>query len=254
MSESSRTAAAGGSTESTCPNCGARASDRFCPSCGQRQGREILSLKHWGRRVLEEYLSLDGRFPRSMFALLFRPGHLTREWFRGRRVSYSDPLRLFFLTGAMFVALILAAGDVTAGSGFVSRLAPLLVLASIPLVSLVVMLLERSRDRGFVEHLVFTVHLQAFGFCVLAAMLVEAAWKGVGGDGAELAQGPLWGAYYTVLSTWGMVYIVMAFRRAYGDSWGRATLNAMVTALAWSILVPVASSLLGGAVGALSGL
>lgn len=150
--------------------------------------------------------------------------------------------------GALFATVVFAAGGLQGAGSFVPRLMPVLVLGAVPLVALVVMWLEGSDDHTFVEHLVFTVHLQAFGFFVLAGLMLEAALKGAGAEGVELAEGPFWTFYYFVLLAWFVVYLVASFRRAYGDSWGRAVFNSVVLVLAWLILVPVTSGLIGGAV------
>jgi hypothetical protein len=52
------------------------------------------------------YVSMDGRLWRTLAALLFRPGFLTREYFAGRRRRYIRPARLFLvLSLALFAAI-----------------------------------------------------------------------------------------------------------------------------------------------------
>jgi hypothetical protein len=58
------------------------------------------------REAAGRYVALDGRLWRTMSALLFRPGFLTREYFAGRRRRYIRPARLFLvLSIALFAAL-----------------------------------------------------------------------------------------------------------------------------------------------------
>jgi len=56
------------------------------------------------------YVALDGRLWRTLGALLFRPGFLTREYFAGRRRRYIRPARLFLVASLlMFAALRIVA-------------------------------------------------------------------------------------------------------------------------------------------------
>ena len=58
------------------------------------------------REATGRYVSLDGRMWRTLAALLFRPGFLTREYFAGRRRRYIRPARLFLvLSLALFAAI-----------------------------------------------------------------------------------------------------------------------------------------------------
>ncbi len=49
------------------------------------------------REAAGRYVSLDGRFWRTMAALVARPGFLTQEYLRGRRKRYIRPARLFLV-------------------------------------------------------------------------------------------------------------------------------------------------------------
>jgi len=58
------------------------------------------------REATGRYVSLDGRMWRTLAALLFRPGFLTREYLAGRRRRYIRPARLFLvLSLALFAAI-----------------------------------------------------------------------------------------------------------------------------------------------------
>lgn len=49
---------------------------------------------------------LDGRAYRTIFTLFTRPGFLTREYFSGRRMQYTPPLRLFLIISISFFLLV----------------------------------------------------------------------------------------------------------------------------------------------------
>jgi hypothetical protein len=94
-----------------CRNCGSLAPGRYCAACGQETDIALPSAGRFLREAAGRYIALDGRLWRSLHALLFRPGHLTREYVAGRRRRYVRPARLFVaLSIALFAILRIAAG------------------------------------------------------------------------------------------------------------------------------------------------
>jgi hypothetical protein len=89
-----------------CPSCGAALAGDFCHGCGERRpGARDFSVRHFVGDAAQELTSLDSKFFRTLWALLFRPGRLTNEWVAGRRVPYLKPLNLCLgiLTLSLFV-------------------------------------------------------------------------------------------------------------------------------------------------------
>ena len=94
-----------------CRNCGSLAPGRYCAACGQETDIALPSAGRFLREAAGRYIAFDGRLWRSLHALLFRPGHLTREYVAGRRRRYVRPARLFVaLSIALFAILRIAAG------------------------------------------------------------------------------------------------------------------------------------------------
>ncbi|HEU5208531.1 MAG TPA: DUF3667 domain-containing protein [Longimicrobiales bacterium] len=93
------------SPEEPCLNCGDPTYGRYCPTCGQRKLEVQVSVRTMLRDVLEDQLALSGALPRTLVALLFRPGHLTNEYIRGRIVSYIAPFRLYLVASVLFFLL-----------------------------------------------------------------------------------------------------------------------------------------------------
>jgi len=90
----------------TCRNCGAVAPGHFCAACGQETRVKLPTARIFLREATGRYVALDGRLWRTLAALLFRPGFLTREYLLGRRRRYVRPARLFLgLALALFAAL-----------------------------------------------------------------------------------------------------------------------------------------------------
>ena len=96
-----------------CRNCGFEAPRcNYCPNCGQETTLALPSASKFIRETAGRYVALDGRMWRSLHALLFRPGFLTREYLAGRRRRYVRPARLFVaLSIALFAMLQLTAGS-----------------------------------------------------------------------------------------------------------------------------------------------
>ncbi|MGI9284837.1 MAG: DUF3667 domain-containing protein, partial [Pseudomonadales bacterium] len=57
------------------------------------------------REVIGDLLDIDSRLWRSLIPLIFRPGHLTAEYLRGRRVQYIPPFRLYLVLSLIFFLL-----------------------------------------------------------------------------------------------------------------------------------------------------
>jgi hypothetical protein len=92
-----------------CRNCGTPAPGDYCPSCGQETRTRAPTFIAFMREAGGRYVALDGRLWKTLSALLFRPGFLTREYFAGRRRRYIRPARLFLVTSlVMFAALRIA--------------------------------------------------------------------------------------------------------------------------------------------------
>jgi hypothetical protein len=85
-----------------CLNCGEVTPGRYCRTCGQRKGEVRVSMRRLIADVLEDQLSINSALPRTLGALLFRPGRLTAEYARGRIASYIAPFRLYLVASLVF--------------------------------------------------------------------------------------------------------------------------------------------------------
>ena len=89
-----------------CLNCGDPTPGEYCPSCGQRKVDVQVSVRTMMADVLEDQLFLDRRLPRTLSALLFKPGQLTVEHVNGRIARHIRPFRLYLVTSVMFFLLV----------------------------------------------------------------------------------------------------------------------------------------------------
>lgn len=61
--------------------------------------------------LVDDQFTLNGALPRSLAALLARPGHLTREYAAGRIARYVRPFRLFLLASVIFFVALSTLAD-----------------------------------------------------------------------------------------------------------------------------------------------
>lgn len=87
----------------TCKNCGDTFSGNFCPRCGQSRNTPRYVLKGIVGNVLRTVFRVDGKFAHTLLELLYRPGHMMRDFIRGRRVNYTLPLPMVFLMTAFYM-------------------------------------------------------------------------------------------------------------------------------------------------------
>ena len=210
-----------------CASCGAPLTGRYCAACGERPvlpGEQ--SLRHLLVDNLREVLNLDARLYRTLAALLFEPGRLTREYMAGRRVRLLRPLQIFLIGNLVYFVVqpfttytgyntpldsqmhgqfySEAAGTAgiveermqEMGIGLESYAllfdakseiyAKTLVLLMVPLFALVVALLQARRRRPFIEHVVFATHYFAWELLFLVSLFL-------------LVYGPLMGLSFVAL-------------------------------------------------------
>jgi hypothetical protein len=85
-----------------CLNCGDPTPGNFCRTCGQRKVEVHVSLGRMLLEALDDQFSINSALPRTLGALIARPGHLTREYMSGRIARYIPPFRLYLVTSVLF--------------------------------------------------------------------------------------------------------------------------------------------------------
>jgi hypothetical protein len=94
-----------------CANCGTLAPGAYCPSCGQETRDRLPTFAQFMREATGRYVALDGKLWKTLAALLFRPGFLTREYLAGRRRRYIGPARLFLVSSLVLFAVLRFASE-----------------------------------------------------------------------------------------------------------------------------------------------
>ncbi|TDW96339.1 DUF3667 domain-containing protein [Dinghuibacter silviterrae] len=89
-------------TEKNCLNCGTEVIGRYCHVCGQENLEPKETVLHLVTHFVNDITHFDGKFFSTLKYLLFKPGFLSEEYIRGRRMSYLHPIRLYVFTSAIF--------------------------------------------------------------------------------------------------------------------------------------------------------
>ncbi|MCU0352632.1 MAG: DUF3667 domain-containing protein [Cytophagales bacterium] len=241
-----------------CANCNAALQPKFayCPACGQSTEPKLASFGEVTKDFLEDYFSFDSKVFRSLVPLLLRPGFLTDEYIRGRRVRYIPPLRMY-LTISLLAFLMLAVnkpsrtqyrvadgnissrelaeiqrdletnrtasdddfliGDAFWDNFFDSTL-PKLFFVMVPLYALIQVLLYHRQKRFYMEHLTFSLHFHSFVFVVLLLYMLVSSYLSAGMAGFNRV-------LMSVLSVWVLGYLFFALKKVYGQNYLRTGLK-----------------------------
>ncbi len=95
-----------------CLNCGhiLDMSDKYCPSCSQLNSIKKLTLKDFFDEFLSNLINYDSKLLATLYAMLVKPGTITKDYIKGKRISYTNPFR-FLLSLALIYFLILNLED-----------------------------------------------------------------------------------------------------------------------------------------------
>ncbi len=88
--------------EKSCLNCNAFVNGKYCSVCGQENLEPQESLWHLIVHFFNDITHFDGKFFSSVKYVITKPGFLTTEYFRGRRMSYLNPVRFYVFTSFIF--------------------------------------------------------------------------------------------------------------------------------------------------------
>jgi len=87
-----------------CKNCNNSVKDIYCSSCGQKV-EELITVRKIIKEFFDNILSLDSKVFLTLKLLILRPGFLTLEYWKGRRVKYLLPFRLYLVLSVIYFLL-----------------------------------------------------------------------------------------------------------------------------------------------------
>jgi uncharacterized protein DUF3667 len=106
--------------EKNCLNCQSEIVGRYCHSCGQENLEPKETVWHLVQHFFNDITHFDGKFFETVKYLLRRPGFLSLEYMKGRRMSYLNPIRMYVFTSAIFFIILFSLKkpeDIAKGSG-----------------------------------------------------------------------------------------------------------------------------------------
>jgi len=97
--------------ETNCLNCNAQVDGRYCKNCGQENLEPKQTFWHLVTHFFNDVTHFDGKFFTTLKSLLLKPGFLTEEYVKGRRMKYLDPVRMYLFVSFAFFLMYLAVGN-----------------------------------------------------------------------------------------------------------------------------------------------
>jgi hypothetical protein len=97
--------------ERDCLNCGTIVNGKFCHICGQQNIQIKQSFISLTRHFIYDIFHFDGKFFDTLKYLFTRPGYIPKEYIKGRRQSYLDPIRMYLFTSAIFFIIFFTLND-----------------------------------------------------------------------------------------------------------------------------------------------
>jgi hypothetical protein len=94
------------SVEEICKNCQTQFKGKYCPECGQAVDEHDRPFSILIYDFLGDFIAFDSRFYKTFIYLVKRPGFLTNEYFNGRQVRYSPPIKVFIFTSFVLFFLL----------------------------------------------------------------------------------------------------------------------------------------------------
>jgi hypothetical protein len=183
-----------------CSTCGIELAGPFCHSCGElRQHDGDLAVRHLLHDAIHDLTHLDGKIGRTIRALLFEPGRLTKEYWEGRRGVWIRPFRLYLSIYILHLLLLpnvagplafrfaayrdangkphISVGDVAAKQAIdetlvneVQHVYKWVQYASLTIFAGVIFLLYRGHQRYFGAHMILAMHFYSFENILSAVM------------------------------------------------------------------------------------
>ena len=88
--------------EKNCLNCGTTVIGKYCHNCGQENIVPKESVWHLVTHFFNDITHFAGKFFSTLKDLLFKPGFLSKEYIKGRRATYLNPVRMYLFTSFIF--------------------------------------------------------------------------------------------------------------------------------------------------------
>jgi hypothetical protein len=99
--------------EKNCLNCGTKLVGPYCAACGQK-AHIHRSLRAFAGDFIASLMNFEGKFWRTLPALAWRPGEMTRRYIAGERARFISPVALYLFTVFGMFAVLNSTGALDA--------------------------------------------------------------------------------------------------------------------------------------------
>ncbi|MEN8143772.1 MAG: DUF3667 domain-containing protein [Gemmatimonadota bacterium] len=251
-----------------CENCSTELSGAFCHKCGQRVESLPGGVLGYLAHLVSGVAGYDSKLLRSLVALVFRPGRLTDQYLRGKRIRYVEPLQLYLLSAAVFFLINaykpFVHFDVATGS-VASSLGPASATGSMPASQVERLTAQGVTIEVFAER--FDAWVSAYLPVLLVAMLVLLAvvfwslnWRSEKPFAVHAVFTLHWSAFFLLIegvrrviplpATWSasngilgvvisFIYLAVAMRVLYRRGWPLSIARTLVSLLLFYVLISV---------------
>ncbi|MGX1929012.1 DUF3667 domain-containing protein [Flagellimonas sp. 2504JD4-2] len=91
-----------------CHNCGhpLDISDKYCPNCSQANSTKKLALKDFWDEFFSSLINYDSKLLKTLYALLVKPGTITKDYIKGKRISYTNPFRFLLSLAFLYFLMV----------------------------------------------------------------------------------------------------------------------------------------------------
>lgn len=204
-----------------CLNCKSELSEHYksCPECGQSTVNMYQSFSKISSQALHELMDIDGRLATTFKKLLSRPGELSKEYMKGRRVRYTPPLRLYLAISLIFfiVASLIQntahqqdyvlVAFLLFPAGLLENI-PKLMFVMLPVYALILQIFHKKSH--YIFNLIFALHIHSLVYLVLIVIFPMIQYQD-----AHVAI--FWLKYPFIAYL--IYYPLVAFKVMYENSW-----------------------------------
>ncbi len=80
-------------------------SDKYCPNCSQMNSTKKVTLRDFFDEFFSNLVNYDSKLLKTLYALLIKPGTITKDYIKGKRITYTNPFR--FLLSLAFLYFLM---------------------------------------------------------------------------------------------------------------------------------------------------